>query len=170
RLSHFTDEAMTGVLLGHAEEIAFVGAGGDEVHMYLLFPPGYDATRRYPLVHAIHGGPYGLFSDGWHFRWNMQVLGAPGYVLAMVNFHGSASYGQRFSDAVLGDWGGQAAEDILRATDLLIERGLVDPARMAIAGGSFGGYMACWLATSTDRFACAVAHAAVYNLISLCAS
>ena len=84
----------------------------------------------------------------------------------MVNFHGSASFGQAFTDAILGDWGGKAAEDILLATDLLVARGLADPARMAITGGSFGGYMSCWLATQTDRFRCAIAHAAVYNLSS----
>jgi dipeptidyl aminopeptidase/acylaminoacyl peptidase len=169
-LSCFTNEALSGIDLGRAEEITFAGAGDSEVHMYLFLPPGYEPGRRYPLVHNIHGGPYGMHADGWHFRWNAQALAAPGYVLAMVNFHGSSSYGQQFSDAILGDWGGKAAEDILRVTDMLVERGIADPARMAITGGSFGGYMVCWLATRTDRFACAIAHAAVYNLLTLSGS
>jgi dipeptidyl aminopeptidase/acylaminoacyl peptidase len=122
------------------------------------------------MVHNIHGGPYGMHADGWNWRWNAQTFAAPGHVIAMVNFHGSSSYGQKFSDSILGDWGGKAAEDILRATDLLVERGIADPARMAISGGSFGGYMVSWLATRTDRFACAIAHAAVFNVMTQCAS
>ena len=62
---------------------------------------------------------------------------------------------------MLGDWGGKAAEDILLVTDALVARGVADPRRLAVAGGSYGGYMACWLPTQTDRFACAVAHAPV---------
>jgi dipeptidyl aminopeptidase/acylaminoacyl peptidase len=85
-----------------------------------------------------------------------------------VNFHGSSGYGARFANAVLGDWGGKPAEDILRATDALIERGLVDPKRLALAGGSFGGYLACWIPTRTDRFVCTVVHAPVYNTGALC--
>jgi dipeptidyl aminopeptidase/acylaminoacyl peptidase len=169
-LTRFTEAALAGFNLGRLEELTFAGAGGAEVHMYLLLPPGYEEGKRYPLMHSIHGGPYGMHADGWHFRWNSQVFAAPGYVVAMVNFHGSSSYGQRFADAILGDWGGKSAEDILRATDALVDRGFVDPSRMAIAGGSFGGYMVAWLATQTDRFACGVAHAAVYNLGALMAS
>jgi dipeptidyl aminopeptidase/acylaminoacyl peptidase len=88
--------------------------------------------------------------------------------VALVNFHGSSSYGERFANSVLGDWGGHAAEDLLLATDLLVQRGVADPARLALAGGSFGGYMACWLPTQTDRFACTVVHAPVYNTAGLC--
>ena len=80
-----------------------------------------------------------MHGDLWHWRWNVQAFAAPGYVVAMVNFHGSSSYGQEFANAILGDWGGKAAEDLLRATDHLIGRGFIDPERVAIAGGSFGG-------------------------------
>jgi len=79
----------------------------------------------------------------------VQAFAAAGYVVALVNFHGSASYGQAWANSILGDWGGKPAQDLLLATDHLIARGFVDPARVAIAGGSFGGYMACWLASQT---------------------
>jgi dipeptidyl aminopeptidase/acylaminoacyl peptidase len=118
----------------------------------------------------VHGGPYGMHGDLWHWRWNAHALAAPGYAVALVNFHGSAGYGARFADAVIGDWGGKAAEDILLVTDALVARGLADPRRLAVAGGSFGGYMACWLPTHTDRFACAVAHAPVYDTLALSGS
>lgn len=169
RLTRFTAEGMSGIDLARVEEMEIPGAGGDPVHVYLLLPPGLPDGRPYPLVQMIHGGPYGIHADGWHFRWNAQTFAAAGYAVALVNFHGSSSYGERFANAVIGDWGGKAAEDILRATDVLVERGIADPKRLALAGGSFGGYMACWIPTQTDRFACTVVHAPVYDTGSLCA-
>src|SRR5580692_3416234 len=166
-LTRFTAEALAGIDLGRVEEIDFTGGGGDPVHMYVIFPPGHAPGRPSPLVQVLHGGPYGAHVDGWHWRWNAQAFAAPGHVLALVNFHGSCSYGERFSESIRADWGGKAAEDVLRATDLLVERKIADPARLAIAGGSFGGYMASWLPTRTDRFACTVVHAPVYNLTGI---
>jgi dipeptidyl aminopeptidase/acylaminoacyl peptidase len=167
RLTRFTEEAMRGLALARVEEMEIEGAGGDRVHLYLLVPQGKSGPL--PLVSVIHGGPYGIHADGWHFRWNAQTFAAAGYAVALVNFHGSSSYGEAFANSVLGDWGGKAAEDILRATDVLVEKGIADPKRLAIAGGSFGGYMACWLPTQTDRFACTVVHAPVYDTGALCA-
>jgi dipeptidyl aminopeptidase/acylaminoacyl peptidase len=167
RLTRFNDDALAPFSLGQSEEIQLEGAGGDPIHMFVVYPPGFDPSRKWPLVHDIHGGPYGMHGDGWHWRWNVQAFAAAGYVVALVNFHGSSSYGKDFAFSILGDWGGKSAEDILLATDHLLARGFIDPARTAIAGGSFGGYMTCWLASQTDRFACAIAHAAVYNLDTL---
>jgi dipeptidyl aminopeptidase/acylaminoacyl peptidase len=169
-LTRFTAEALAGLELGCVEEIDFAGGGGDPVHMYVVFPPGHAPGSPSPLVQILHGGPYGAHVDGWSWRWNTQVLAAPGHVLALVNFHGSESYGERFADAIRADWGGKAAEDVLLATDLLVAREIADPARLALAGGSFGGYMASWLPTRTDRFACAVVHAPVYNLAAICST
>ncbi|MBK7402977.1 MAG: S9 family peptidase [Myxococcales bacterium] len=148
----------------------FTGANGDPVQMWVLTPPSFDPKKKYPLVHLIHGGPYGTFGDVFHFRWSAQVIAGLGYVVALVNFHGSASFGEAFSRSILADWGGKPKDDILLATDHLIARGFVDPERMAIAGGSYGGYLTAWLATQTSRFRCAIAHAAVYNLGTLWAS
>jgi dipeptidyl aminopeptidase/acylaminoacyl peptidase len=100
----------------------------------------------------------------WHFRWNAQAFAAPGYVVAMVNFHGSTSFGDSFARSIHGRWGDQPTVDILAATESLIERGIADPERMAITGGSYGGYLTAWMMSQTDRFRCAIAHAAVTNL------
>jgi len=167
RVSRFNDPLLSELDLGEVREIEFPGAGEETVQMFLIEPPGFDPKRRWPLLHLIHGGPHGVFGDTWHFRWNATVMAAPGYVCAMVNFHGSSSFGDAHALSILGDWGGKPATDILRATDVLIETGTVDPARMAIAGGSYGGYMTCWLASQTDRFACAIAHAAVFDIPAL---
>jgi dipeptidyl aminopeptidase/acylaminoacyl peptidase len=159
---------MSGFEMAPVEEMEIEGAGGDPVHVYLLLPPG-PAAAPYPLLQMVHGGPYGIHADGWHFRWNAQTFAGAGYAVALVNFHGSSSYGERFANAVLGDWGGKAAEDVLRATDAIVAKKLGDPERLALAGGSFGGYMACWLPTQTDRFRCTIVHAPVYDAGALSA-
>jgi len=121
-------------------------------------------------VHLVHGGPHGVFGDQWHWRWSAQAFAARGYLVAMVNFHGSTSWGQDFATSIHGEWGLKPTDDILAATDQLIERGFIDPDRMAISGGSYGGYLTAWLTTQTDRFVCAIAHAAVTNLGGMYAS
>jgi dipeptidyl aminopeptidase/acylaminoacyl peptidase len=109
----------------------------------------------------IHGGPHGVFGDLWHGRWNAQAFAAPGYLVALVNFHGSTGWGQEFTASILGRWGDQPYADIEAATDWLIAEGLADPSRMAITGGSYGGYLVSWIASQTSRYACAVNHAGV---------
>jgi len=167
RLTTFTKAAMKDVLLSPVKEIRFAGAGGERVQMFVLLPPGTKwpkPGRRWtkrPLVHLIHGGPHAVFGDQWHWRWNAQAVAAPGYVVALVNFHGSSSFGQEFTKSILGRWGDQPYEDILRATDELVGMKLVDDRRVAVTGGSYGGYLVSWIASQTDRFACIVNHAGV---------
>jgi dipeptidyl aminopeptidase/acylaminoacyl peptidase len=170
RITRFTEPALRDVALGEVRAIDLMGAGGDRIQMHVILPPAFDKTRKWPLVHFIHGGPYGHFGDQWHWRWNAQVVAAAGYVVAAVDFHGSSSYGEAFARSIEGDWGGKSADDILLATDHLLATGFVDADRMAITGGSFGGYMTAWLATRTRRFRCAIAHAAVYDLPAMWAT
>ncbi len=169
RATHATEPAMSRVRTGAVHEYIFDGAEGDPVQMYVVLPPNAPTGPK-PLVHLIHGGPHGTFGDGWHWRWCAQSFAARGYVTALVNFHGSTSWGHDFTASILGRWGDQPYIDIMRATDLLIEEGLVDRRRMAIAGGSYGGYLVSWICSQTDRFACAVNHAGVADLQSQYAS
>ncbi len=170
RVTTFTASAMTELDMGDVAEMRFVGGNGDEVQMYVVFPPGFDPSRRWPLVHVIHGGPHGISGDQFHFRWNAQQFAAPGHVVAMVNFHGSTSWGQAFATSIHGAWGDLPTQDVMAATDVLIDTGYIDTDRMAITGGSYGGYLTAWLTTQTDRFRCAVAHAAVTDLPGMYAS
>jgi len=169
-VSAFNRDILEEVELGEVREIEFSGANGDPVQAFLVLPPGFDETRRWPLVHAIHGGPHGLFGDAWHWRWSAQAFAAPGRVVAMVNFHGSTSWGHDFAARIHGSWGDEPAADILAATDYLLEKGFIDEERMAIAGGSYGGYLTSWLTGQTDRFATAIVHAGVTNLLGQYAS
>jgi dipeptidyl aminopeptidase/acylaminoacyl peptidase len=169
-VTRFNAEALETFSLGRVEEQFFTGAGGARVQMFVVYPPGFDPKRKWPLVHAIHGGPHGIFGDQWHWRWNAQAFAAPGYIVALVNFHGSTSFGQEFAASIQGDHATKPFADILAATDHLVAQGFVDETRMAAIGGSYGGYLVTWIAGHTDRFRCLVNHAGVYDILSQYAS
>ncbi|HVR32123.1 MAG TPA: S9 family peptidase [Acidimicrobiia bacterium] len=168
RLTDFTEESLSGITLPVAEEFSFEGARGDTVQGWLVRPPGLGAPA--PLAHMIHGGPHGTFGDTWHWRWNAAVFCGPSRVAALVNFHGSTGFGQEFAECIRGEWGDLPTTDIERATDHLVAAGIADPDRVGITGGSYGGYMVAWLVSQTDRYRCAVAHAAVTDLPGMYAS
>jgi dipeptidyl aminopeptidase/acylaminoacyl peptidase len=170
RLTSFNASIMDDVELSRVEDVRFGGADGAEIQMFVLYPPEFDENQQWPLVHLIHGGPHGVFGDQWHYRWNAQAIAAKGYVVAHVNFHGSTSWGQAFAESIQGEWGDRPYTDVMAATDVLCARGFIDPARMAVTGGSYGGYLTAWIVSQTDRFACAIAHAAVTNLGGMHAS
>jgi dipeptidyl aminopeptidase/acylaminoacyl peptidase len=170
KVTHVNDTLMAGVALGTMEEVTFKGAGGDDVQMFVVRPPGFDPGQKYPLVQLVHGGPVGTFGDSFSFRWNPQAFAAPGYVVAMVNFHGSSSFGQAWVESILGAHPDKPFTDIMKATDHLIAAGYVDPARLAAAGGSYGGFLVNWIAGHTDRFKALVSHAGVYSLLGQSAS
>ncbi|MFM8980040.1 MAG: S9 family peptidase, partial [Planctomycetia bacterium] len=168
RLTRFAAEALHGVALGAVEELHFEGSHGATVQMFVIHPPplpGAPAGPR-PLLQVVHGGPHGVSGDAFGFRWNAHLFAAPGYVVAMVNFQGSTGWGQDFAQRIQGAWGERPLGDVLRGTDAMVATGLVDPARMALAGGSYGGYMAAWVAAHTDRFRCIINHAGVYDLLA----
>ncbi|MCM3875331.1 MAG: S9 family peptidase [Thermoanaerobaculia bacterium] len=156
--------------LGAVKEMTFQGAGGDDVQMFVVYPPGFGAAKKYPLVQLVHGGPVGTFGDSFSFRWNPHAFAAPGYVVAMVNFHGSSSFGQKWVESILGAHPDKPFTDVMKATDFLVAQGSVDETRMAAAGGSYGGFLVNWIAGHTDRFKCLVSHAGVYDLMAQFAS
>ncbi len=169
-LTHVNDALAASWDLGKVEDVTFKGAAGDEVQMFVVSPPGAEAGKRLPLVQLIHGGPVGTFGDAFSFRWHPHAFAAPGYVVAMVNFHGSSSFGQRWVESILGAHPDKPFTDVMKATDVLIAQGRVDPARMAAAGGSYGGFLVNWIEGHTDRFKCLVSHAGVYDLMAQFAS
>jgi dipeptidyl aminopeptidase/acylaminoacyl peptidase len=169
-LTRHNDELMAGTAMGDMADLVFKGAGGDDVQMFVVRPPGFDPSRKYPLVHLVHGGPVGTFGDGFSFRWHPHAFAAPGYVVAMVNFHGSSSFGQAWVESILGAHPDKPFTDIMKATDHLIAQGSIDPSRMAAAGGSYGGFMVNWIAGHTGRFKALVSHAGVYSLLGQSAS
>ena len=170
RITSFTDEGAARHHTGEVRELLFEGSRGESVQMFIVLPPGFEPGKKYPLVHMIHGGPHGAFGDLWHARWNAQAFAAPGYVVALVNFQGSTGWGQDFAQRIQGEWAARPFDDIMKGTDVLIASGLVDETRMAVTGGSYGGYMVSWIAGHTDRFKCIVNHAGVADLTAQYAS
>ena len=175
-LTDFATSLLTEVTWGAVENLTFNGADEEPVQMFLVHPPeasltrGDDSSGVLPLLHLIHGGPHGAFTDGWQWRWHAQSFAARGYLVAMVNFHGSTSFGADFTSSIQGGWGDKPFRDIEAATDLLIGRGVVDETRMGVAGGSYGGYLVAFITGHTSRYSCAVAHAAVTDLGGMYAS
>ena len=169
-LTHHNDSALATLDLPPLEEFGFVGALGDSVFGWTQKPPGFDATRRYPLVYLIHGGPQGAWTDSWGPRWNNQMFAARGFVVAEVNFHGSTGYGQKFTDAISQHWGDYPYQDLMKGVDVVARLPYVDSTRMGAAGASYGGYMVYWIAGHTNRFKVLVDHDGVFNTASMAGS
>jgi dipeptidyl aminopeptidase/acylaminoacyl peptidase len=169
-LTNFNDALVAKLDFGPVEEMTFAGAGGEPVQMFVVFPPGFDPKKKYPLVQLIHGGPVGTFGDVFGYRWNPHAFAAPGYIVAMVNFHGSSSFGHAWIESILGAHPDKPFTDVMKATDFLIAKGYVDENRMAAAGGSYGGFLVDWIEGHTDRFKALVSHAGVYDLLGQSAS
>jgi dipeptidyl aminopeptidase/acylaminoacyl peptidase len=153
--------------LNPAEDFEYVGAQKRKVHGFIVKPPQFDKSKKYPMILLIHGGPQGAWLDNWGFRWNPQMWAARGYVTVLINPHGSTGYGQALTEQISGDWGGAVYEDLMKGVDHVIKQGYIDPARLGAAGGSYGGYMVNWILGHSDRFKALVSHAGVYNLTSM---
>ncbi len=169
-LTHHNDSALATLDLPPLEEFGFVGALGDSVFGWSQKPPGFDPTRKYPLIYLIHGGPQGAWTDSWGPRWNNQMFAARGFVVAEVNFHGSTGYGQKFTDAISQHWGDYPYEDVMKGVDAVARLPYVDSTRMGAAGASYGGYMVYWIAGHTNRFKVLVDHDGVFNIASMAGS
>ncbi len=162
QLTHFSDELLAQLDLGKVESYWFTGANNEQIHGWLILPPGYDAKKKYPLMQLMHGGPHTMNQDNWSYRWNSHVFAAPGYIVTWADRHGSTGFGEKFAMSILNQWGDMPFEDIMKSTDYLLKRfPNIDPQRLAAAGGSYGGYMAAWVLGHTDRFKAIIDHAGV---------
>ena len=171
QLTHMNSALVANVEMNAPEKFWFEGAEGTKVEAMLLKPPQFDAAKKYPMIVLLHGGPQTMWSDAWGYRWNAQVFSAPGYVTLMINRRGSTGYGQKFVDEITNDWGGRAYVDVTKGIDAAIAKyPFIDKTRLAAAGGSYGGYMANWLATHSDRFKAIVSHAGVYDKTAMYAT
>jgi dipeptidyl aminopeptidase/acylaminoacyl peptidase len=170
QLTHFNDAVLAQVAMSPLESFWFTGAHGDKVEGFLVTPPNFDASKKYPVKFLIHGGPEGAWGDDWSYRWNAELFASPtsatpsGYVVIMINFHGSTGYGQKFIDAINGDWGGAPFEDLMKGFDYAEQTyPFIDKSRECALGASYGGYMINWILGHTDRFKCLVSHDGMFN-------
>jgi dipeptidyl aminopeptidase/acylaminoacyl peptidase len=168
QLSQHNAARLASIDMNPPEPFWYEGAGGTRVQGMLIRPPHFDASKKYPLLLLIHGGPQSLWTDSWGYRWNEELFAAPGYVAVLINPRGSTGYGQKFTDEITDDWGGRVYEDLMKGVDYVIGNyPYVDGNRVAAAGGSYGGYMIDWIATHTGRFKVLISHAGVYDKTSM---
>lgn len=166
-LTRLNDGLIASSTLAPLEELWVDGADKTKIHSFILKPPGFTETGKYPVLFLIHGGPQGHWGESWSYRWNPQVFASAGFLVVMPNPRGSTGYGQKFIDDINGDWGGKVYEDIMAVVDHVAQLPYADGGRMAAAGGSFGGYMVDWMLGHTDRFKAFVSHDGVFDLRSM---
>jgi dipeptidyl aminopeptidase/acylaminoacyl peptidase len=147
-----------------SEVIKWKGPDNFDIEGVLVKPIGYEAGKRYPFILQIHGGPYGRFDSSFNSR--AQIFAANGYAVLMPNPRGSTGYGYKFTVANVGDWGGKDFKDIMAGVDAAIAKGIADPDKMVVMGGSYGGFMTFWTITQTDRFKAAIGHAGISDWYS----
>lgn len=166
-LTSANDNVLNSLDLSDMQAYHFIGAEGASVEGFVIKPPNFDPAKKYPVKFLIHGGPQGAWGDGWSYRWNPELMAASGYVVVMVNPRGSTGYGQAFIDGVNGDWGGKAYIDLMKGMDAAEQQfPFIDRDRECALGASYGGFMANWILTHTNRFKCIVSHDGMYNPVS----
>ena len=164
RLTGLNDALNREIAWPSAERFTFESVGGLEIEAWLQYPHGYEEGKRYPLVLYIHGGPHSAYGEGWFDEFH-NLTGAGMFVL-YTNPRGSSGYGAEFTYSTRGRWGKEDYEDLMKAVDLAIRRDDVDPERLGVTGGSYGGFMTAWITTRTDRFAAAQADRMICNWFS----
>jgi dipeptidyl aminopeptidase/acylaminoacyl peptidase len=167
QLTHHNDALLATLEMGAYESTSWTGGANARVQGWLVKPPNFDATKKYPAVVLIHGGPQGAWGESWSYRWNPQMFVARGYVVLMPNPRGSYGFGQQFLDEISRDWNGKVVTDIMNGVDMFAALPYVDANHMGAAGASYGGYMVNWLLGHTTRFKALVSHDGVYNLESM---
>ena len=154
KLTSFNDELFAQVGMSEPEQLWYTSFDGKKIQGWILKPPSFDATRKYPLILEIHGGPHSAYGNT--FTHEFQWMAAKGYVVLYTNPRGSSNYGQEFGNSIQFAYPGDDYKDLMAGVDEILKKGYVDPARMGVTGGSGGGLLTNWVVTQTNRFKAAV--------------
>jgi dipeptidyl aminopeptidase/acylaminoacyl peptidase len=163
KVSDHNDAQLAATSFGKVESVTYKGAEGADIQMWVIYPPGFDPAKKYPLYLILHGGPHNGVYDSWTFRWNAQVFSSWGYVTAWHNFHGSSGFGQKFTDSINPDGITLPYEDTIKAAEWFASKPWIDADRMAAGGGSYGGFLASTVLGRPHPFKTLIAHAAVFD-------
>ncbi|WP_260598910.1 alpha/beta hydrolase family protein [Sphingomonas endolithica] len=163
RLTSVNAAKLAGIEMPTVTRFNFTGADDDTVWGYAVKPAG--GTGKVPVAYMVHGGPQGSSNNSWSYRWNPAVFAGAGYGLVAVDFHGSTGYGQKFTDAISGNWGGWPLEDLQKGLKAATDKfGWLDADNACALGASYGGYMMNWFEGQwPDRFKCIVQHDGVFD-------
>ncbi|MCA1723817.1 MAG: S9 family peptidase, partial [Thermomicrobia bacterium] len=166
QLTRANDAPLGEIAVSTPERFTVTAADGFPVESVLWLPPGRTAADGpFPTLLHLHGGPHGAVGEAYSSQ--QQMLATHGFAVYSINFRGSAGYGKAFADTILADWGAKEHADSMAALDALIARGIADPHRLGVFGGSYGGYMTNYVITHTDRFHAAVTMATISDLATL---
>jgi len=163
-LTAVNDDVLHGIKLGDVEEIWYKSVDNFDIQGWIIKPPGFEASKKYPLILSIHGGPHAMFNVGFNFGW--QYYAAKGYVVLYTNPRGSSGYGSAFGNAIKNSYPGKDYDDLMKGVDQVIGRGYIDEKNLFVYGGSGGGVLTAWIVGHTDRFAAASSNFPVINWLS----
>lgn len=165
RLTYLNQSLFANVDLGEMESVWIKGPDGNDLQGWILKPPGFDPSHKYPSILEIHGGP--LTQYGHIFMHEFYFLAAQGFIVHFTNPRGGRGYGEEHAKAIWGGWGDADYRDLMAWTDYVEKLPYIDSSRMGVTGGSYGGYMTVWIIGRTQRFKAAVTQRCVSNLVSL---
>jgi len=165
QVTHFNAPDLKNAQMGDVTFFRFPSWHDQSAQGYVVKPVGYQRGKTYPVAFIIHGGPQGAMSNGWSYRWNPQTYAGQGFAVVTVNFHGSTGYGQAFTDAISGDWGGKPLVDLQRGWQAALSKfPFLDGNRACALGASYGGYMVYWMAGVWNKpWKCFVDHDGVFD-------
>jgi dipeptidyl aminopeptidase/acylaminoacyl peptidase len=154
KLTSFNDALFDELTMNEPEEMWYTSFDGKKIQGWILKPPAFDASKKYPLILEIHGGPHSAYGNT--FTHEFQWMAAKGYVVLYTNPRGSSNYGQDFGNSIQFRYPGDDYKDLMAGVDEILKKGYVDAARMGVTGGSGGGLLTNWVVTQTNRFKAAV--------------
>lgn len=163
-LTSVNNDVLSRITLGKVEEIWYKSTDDLDIQGWILKPPGFNPSEKYPLILAIHGGPHGMYGLRFSFSWQMHA--AEGYVVLFTNPRGSAGYGSEFGNLIKNDYPNKDFDDLMKGVDEVINRGYIDEENLFVYGGSGGGVLTSWIVGHTDRFAAASVNYPVINWLS----
>jgi dipeptidyl aminopeptidase/acylaminoacyl peptidase len=164
QITDVNGDVLAGKKLGAVEEIWYTGADGWKIQGWVVKPPDFDASKKYPMMLSIHGGPHAMYGVGFNFSY--QENAANGYVTLYTNPRGSTGYGSAFGNAIKRAYPGKDYDDLMAGVDAVIAKGYIDTQNMFVYGCSGGGVLTAWIVGKTDRFAAASANCPVINWMS----
>lgn len=155
------------VKMGKVEERYIKTKDNKDLQMYVIYPPDFDPSKKYPALLYAKGGPQGPLGQGWSYRWNYQLMAAKGYIVVAPNRRGNSGFGSEWREQISGDYGGKNIQDYLDAIDAVAREPFVDAERLGAVGASYGGYSVFYLAgIHNGRFKAFISHCGMYNFES----
>ncbi len=167
QMTSFHQDLVDEVEITESEHFTFQSFDGLIIDGWLMKPYGFKKEKKYPLIHAIHGGPHGQYGYNLSRTAMYQFLAAKGYAVMFINYRGSSGRGQEFSDLIVGDLCGNEYRDLMEGLDYVLENyPFIDPKRLGVTGGSYGGYLTNWVITHTDRYKAAIPVACISDILT----